>query len=247
MDDALRLVQEEIKRALAPPPGFTVHNATDEAITVMYDGETMTIPSIGEVIYPSPTAPDMFFSAKDANGEYIPGTLVIRNKEGERCLPFGTRPAWTAAAAIKHCLGIDVMTGDAHGPYYKRGLSVMPTNPSVEAVAQIRAAGIARYEIWRVTWAKDVVEQYTQRAAKWRALNLTPEAPPIEFDIAQAVLQKEQMRRKSEVAKKFGKEISDKVVAENQAPYTKDEVLAELLSDPESLKKLLSKLKEVQE
>ncbi len=248
MIDATRLVQEEIRRALAPPPGFTVHNATDEAITVTYDAETMTIPAIGDVIYPAENAPDVFFSAKDADGDWIPGTLVIRNKEGFRCQPFGDRPVWLAATAIKHCLGIDVKTGEAHGPFFKRGLSVMPANPTKEMIHEIRAAGLDRYDIWRVQWAKETVEAYSQRANKWRSLNLTPEPPPIEFDIAQAVLERDQQRRKTEIAKRFGKEavgIIDPVIP-SEVKVSKEEVLASLLSDPDSLKALFAKLKEVQ-
>ena len=239
--DAARMVQEEIKRALAPPPGFVVHNATDEDIEITFDGETMIIPNFDRVMLPHPIFDHVPCSAKDADGEYIPGTLLIRNKEEERGSPYNNKGPWLAAKAIKHCLDIDVTTGVASGAYYKRGLTVMPTGPTKEIVEQILADGRSRYEVWRLGWAKETVEAFNDRASKWRALNLTPQAPPMDYDVAQELLNREAERRKEKVKAKLAKGDSKFDV---KPAATKESVLEDLMSDPEMLQKLLAKMKE---
>jgi hypothetical protein len=239
---AAQLVRDEIKRAMAPPPGFVVHNATDEDIEITFDGETLVIPNFDRVVLPHPIFAHVPHSAQDVDGDYIPGTLLICNKEGDRGTPFNNKGAWIAAQAIKHCLDIDVTTGIASGPYYKRGLTVMPSLPTKDTVQQIMVDGRSRYEVWRLGWAKETVEAFNDRASKWRALNLQPQAPPIDYDIAKELLDREAEKRKLEVKKKLdGKTPPPELQPE---PATKESVFAELMNDPEMLKTLLAKMKE---
>lgn len=250
MIDAAKLVQEEIKRALAPPPGFTIHNATDEDITITFDAEEMTIPAVDKIVYPHPIHPHVPCSAKDADGDWIPGTLVISNKVGDRGSPFNDKGDWLAAKAIKHCLDIDVTTGVAEGPYYKRGLTVIPSNPSKELVQQILADGLSRYESWRLVWAKETVEAYSDKASRWRSMNLQPQAPPLDYDVAKALLDRDYERRKKVVESKLGKANADILTPQSLPAQVTDkeamkrEIFSDLLNDPDKLEALLSKLKE---
>lgn len=166
-------VDQRVMEFLAPVQEYVLLNAGDEWIEIGFDGETRKIPPITEVVLPHPMYPDVPHSAKDADGNFIPGTLVLSDivdarPEGDLHGVHGT--SWSAAAAIKHCLQIDVRTGMTSGAFSEKGLSVLPVNPSPELVATAVKEGRARYKKWMITVSERIVlEQDSRNEARKRA------------------------------------------------------------------------------
>jgi hypothetical protein len=181
-------VPDKVRQFLSPVREFSLHNATDEPILIMFCGETRIIPACDQVTYPHPKFDDVCHSAKDADGDWIPGSLVIRdmvrmylnNQEGD---------VWSAANAIKHALEIDVSSGEATGKYAQRGVSMLPPTPTKEQVAHIAAAGRRRYEAWRVQWAREICQGYEGRIAALKASGHAPIPLGPDYDRARAILE----------------------------------------------------------
>lgn len=200
------VVDENVMQFLAPVMEFVLHNATDEPVAIMYDGETRIVPPINAVTQPHPKFEDVCYSAKDSEGNWIPGTLVVRDVVRDTVLgEFGEkRNFWSAASAIKHSLQIDVKRGTAEGPYAKRGLSVLPANPTPATVAKVAAAGRARYEEWIVDQARATVEQYNDRNSALRAAGHAPIPLGRDYDRAAALLNARQNKEISRAQATLG-------------------------------------------
>lgn len=156
---------------IANPREYIVHNAGDEPVTIMYGGETRILPPVHEVITPAKTLPA--YSGKDAEGEYIPGSLVIADiYEENPSFLGGSTLVWSAAEAIKQVLGIDTRSGTSSGPFSERGISVLPANPPKDLVRETTKAGRERYERWRITEAERIVFEHNERNAKHKALGM---------------------------------------------------------------------------
>jgi hypothetical protein len=178
------VVNAEALKFLTPVREFTVHNATDEPVVLMYDGETRVIPPVDLVVYPHPNYEDVCFSAEDEDGDYIPGTLVLRDVYELKTIGdfMDGRMHWSA---IKHCLEIDVRTGIASGAYAKKGLSILPPRPSKDLVARIKSEGQDRFLEWRITEARGITEAYASQALAWQKTGVA--APPPGNDYTKAV------------------------------------------------------------
>lgn len=146
------------------PKEYVLVNPTDEAIEFGYGGETRTVPPTNKVTKPHAKFDDVPHSAKDEDGEFIPGTLLLKDLYGPHSFALGgEEKVWDAAQAIRHCLGIDVKTGVATGKYAERGLTVAPRVYTRAIIEQLKAAGRIRYNDWRVQAARAVVEAHDAR------------------------------------------------------------------------------------
>lgn len=184
----------EVPGLFTPQREFILHNATDDPIILAYDGDSKEVPPFDKVVLPHPKYPDVSCSARDADGDFIPGTLVIRDVVENRHanaddgITNARGDRWDAAAAIRHCLGIDPTTREANSMWYKRGISLLPANPTKDVVRQVASEGRARFEEFRLANDRETVNGYHERASKHRALGLHPQPPPAEFYAAEARL-----------------------------------------------------------
>jgi len=180
-------VSDEIRQFLAPVREFCLHNATDEPILIMYSGETRIIPAKDQIAYPHPKFEDVCYSAKDMDGDWIPGTLVLRDMV-QMYMNGQEGQVWSAANAIKHALDIDIKSGLASGKYAERGVSLLPPSPSKELVHKLAADGRRRYEAWRIKTAKEVAEAYEGRIAALKAAGHNPIPLGPDYDRARAII-----------------------------------------------------------
>jgi hypothetical protein len=162
------------------PNRFTLHNSTPEELTLRWAGLQYSIPPVDQV--------NPKHSAKDADGDFIPGTFVVTDSYAPRedgSYPKGGSFNWFAADAIKHSLGINPDTGVAEGSYAAKGVSFLPKAPTKEQVANIARAGKERYDFFLVEWAQNEVA--AQQQAMDRASRAGVPVPPPGKDYGRAL------------------------------------------------------------
>ena len=226
-------VTPEALRFLTPVREFTLHNSTDEAISFMYDGETRVVPSSKDIVYPHPKFADVCHSAQDEDGDYIPGTIVLKDVIAEK--EFGqygeTDMVWSASNAIKHCLEIDVSSGIASGSYAKRGLSLLPPNPSKELVKEVAEYGRDRYFDWKVAEAKSIVESYDEKTQARQRVGMNAVPPGRDYDKALVVLNRAKAKDDALLEKSFASAPKAPVVVEDKDDEISDDALATLIAE----------------
>lgn len=255
-------IHEDLKQFLTPVREFTLHNATDEDVVLMYQGETRIVPASNKIAYPHPKFDDVCHSAKDSEGNWIPGTLVLRDVVQHHYNGMEAS-VWSAANAIKHALEIDVTSGAATGKYAARGLSLLPPNPSPELVKSVAEDGYNRFRSWRVQWATEVMRTYDDRIAALKAsghgsipvgadyrrakavLDASEQALVESFkedrETYAAVVQEEVSSSDEDIAKKL-QEILSKSVGDGPAK-SKEQLVNEIINDKEAMKLLREKFK----
>lgn len=155
------------------PKEYVLVNPTDETIEFSYDGETRRVPAYNVVVKPHPKFDDVPHSALDENGEYIPGTLVVKDIFGALNEALGgSERLWNAAEAIKHCLGIDTKTGAASGKFSERGLTVGPRSYTRSVIDGLKTTGRGRYEIWRINDAEETMRAHESKNAVRQRLGM---------------------------------------------------------------------------
>lgn len=264
-------VSKEALSFLIPVREFTIHNATDEQLVIMYAGETRYIPPVNVAIPPDPRIPDKAHSAVDADGELIPGTLVLKDMYDEKMGHFrDASKFWSAAEAIKHSLDIDVTTGEATGPYAQKGLSLLPPLPTKAQVAETLADGRARYKTWLVAKAQETIESYDAKSMARKAAGLGSIPPSREELKAKAILDANQARLEESVEKQlafgedtdaeldtneselqflaFAKAKCEKLAAATvaEAPdttKTPEELVSDLMNSPQAMKLMRQQFK----
>lgn len=225
-------VDSEALRYLTPVREFTLLNSTDEPIVLQFDGETRVLPPVDVIIKPHPQYDDVCCSALDEDGDYIPGTLVLKDVYEDRA--FGAfmdgKMHWSAASAIKHCLEIDVATGEANGKYAKKGVSVLPPNPSKALVAKINSEGQDRYLEWKVQEARDIVETYGAQQAAFQKVGMAAPPPGRDYERALKILKLTGAKESSRLEEIFKDKLAPEEAA--QAKETQEEVagLSELIA-----------------
>ena len=147
------------------PREFLVLNPTDRVITLAYDGETFQIPSNDQVLKPVANALKPY-SGKNSNGEYIPGSLLLRDISGERgCPDNGNRgDYWSAEKCLVHCLRIDKVSKQPSGPMFDMGIAILPLSPAPELVERVREAGREKWKIFRVAQAQQTMADAEEAA-----------------------------------------------------------------------------------
>lgn len=177
------------------PREFLVLNASDEPAVMAYDGETPTIPAKDKVTYPDPKAPHREFSGKDSEGNWIPGSLLLRDKMGERACadiePGQLNPRgsyWSASECIKHALGINPVSRQAEGLLSKRGVGILPLNPSPETVQKLREQLADSNVDFMLQWAKDTLQAYMMKHNTWQAKGMQPLPPGKDYYKAKQIV-----------------------------------------------------------
>lgn len=162
------------------PNRFTLHNSTPEELTLRWAGLQFSIPAADQV--------NPKHSAKDADGDFVPGTFVVTDgyaPTADGSFPKGGAFNWFAGDAIKHALGINPDTGVAEGSYAAKGVSFLPKLPTKEQVANIARAGKDRYDAFLVEWAQ--YEVAAQQQSMDRASRAGVQVPPPGKDYARAL------------------------------------------------------------
>lgn len=176
---------------VSEPNRYTVVNATPEDITLRWAGMQFSIPP-SDVVGRTP--------ARDADGDKIPGTLVLEDgycPRADGSYPTSGQYNWFAADAIKKVLGINPDNGAAEGSYARKGISFLPTGATKDMITTIKEAGRRRYDAFQVTWAQQEIGAY--RSATEKASRHGLSAPPPDEDYARAILI---LERANEIMKK---------------------------------------------
>lgn len=175
------------------PREYLVLNAGDTELPLQYDAETFMVPAGDKVKLPD--GKSLFCSGKNSAGEYIPGSLVLRDIYGLRGSPDDVDGSmslrgqkWSAEACIKHCLQIPILNTPKNakpmGPLAERGLTILPMNPGADLVARAREEARAKYEAFMLKWAEDTIFAYKDSAEKHKQHNLTAKAPKEDYFVA---------------------------------------------------------------
>lgn len=202
---ATQSVSEQITRAFVKEERyFTLLNCTPQPIQIVFEAETRIVPAAGDVAMPHPRQhepgfSDVCYSAKDSNGAWISGSLMIRDVEriSEDDYGYGdggNKGRWSAEQAIKDRLGIDVHTGAMTGEYAKRGLRMLPNSPTPELVEAVRKEGRESWRKHSVEWAGHTMAAYNERDAKAKLNGKNAMPPGPDYYEAEAILQEERER-----------------------------------------------------
>lgn len=216
------------------PKEYVLLNSTDEEIIMQHHGETRRIPPRNKVVKPHKKYTDVPHSMQDAQGRYIPGTLIIADIVAEGPMG-GTQIVWQAAQAIKERLGIDTQTGTYTAAMALRGLSVVPPDADMELIRKIDADGIARWKKFRIRQAAALVANYDARNEKRKATGLGALAPDVQYLRAEAALN--QLR--SEEAKRLKDEFT-KITQVELAPEPDNEMFED--PEPEQLPEIVQEV-----
>lgn len=170
------------------PKRFTLHSVRPDSYTIRWAGVQWTMP-------PGDTVSEN--SAKDADGDPIPGTYVLEDSWSAG--PDGTfpdresPPNWSAFMAIKNILAVD-SAGNIGGVHAQAGISYLPENPSKEMVEAIVSDGKKRYEDGLVIWADHVVQGYAELVNKCRQANTAAPPPGEDYKKALHILRKHERK-----------------------------------------------------
>ena len=217
------MTKEQDISFVAAPRQYVLHNSCPEVIELQFQAYTIWVPPVNTV--------DPKISAKDADGEFIPGTHVVSDiymatsNGGETFM-------WSAANAVKHWLGLD--SGKATGPYAKRGLSLLPINPSKESVEAVKNAGRDRARIALLETARQEILSYDQMNFARKAAGASPVPPGIAYDRAVALLSAYADEAKIKSAKALGVEIPKADVQEDAGMAMLDSAVNSLVEEQES-------------
>lgn len=188
----------------AAPTEYLVLNATDEPIEMQYDGETFTVPPSDQLVMPNPNAPHRLHSGKNSLGELIPGSLLIRDIYGLRGLPDvergqealrGEGGVWRALSCIQHCLGIKPGSREATGVLAKKGLALLPLQPSPDLVRITREEAKAAHADFMVDWAQEQLAAYEALVAKHKGAGLVAPLPGKKHAKAVQIVEEARVRR----------------------------------------------------
>jgi hypothetical protein len=203
---------------------YVLLNSSDKEARPRGLGKTVIIPAFN-VVGTNP--------ARDNEGNPIPGTTVV--KDMLKVDPVTGRPTgdieWNAALGIRHILGIDPNTGEALGPWAEQGLSLVSSTEDPKEVAKVRAEGRARWEDFELAQARETVRAHKEFNQAKKRFGETELVGDLDVERAMARLNAATERAKLEAAKASGLE------------SIKDEVINELLKDPDVLKTLADKQK----
>lgn len=237
------------------PSEFILLNTTDEVLEPQYRGHTVRVPKSGEITLPNEKAKDKFYSAKDADGEWIPGSVVARDM-----LDGDGEVDWKAREAIRHILGMDIKSGRCTSKYWERGLCYLQPNPTKEQINKVYAEGRKRFEKAKYAQAKTIVDYYAElneSRKRWgappipagddyvQAARTLNEAASLQVPLTQAayelVPQEPEIPYTDESLKAFARAKFEVLAAEtatelgDPTPATKDKLVEAMMADETSM------------
>lgn len=188
-------------------PKYVVFNGGDrnKPVDLSYSGENFTVPKANEVVEDKGNG--RFCSAKDSEGNYIPGTLVIHDidtprvwydRQGndvgaQRAEMMKLATQWSAVGCLKHCLGLDPVNGTANSLLTARGVTILPYNPDPEFVKMVREGCEKLYRDWGYNQDLVTVEFFDRDNARRLAQGGASLLPTVGYQEAVARIN---MRRK---------------------------------------------------
>ncbi len=236
---SLRAIQEFV----AKPQSWGILNGTPEDITLDWGGERLVVPSCNRTIEPHPRAASdrsfvKFCSYCDEKG-YVAGTLVIHDLV--KVTVDGQVPIWSARSCISNKLSIDPLTGRHYGQWGLRGLRLFALDATREELESLKEQSHSAWEEWAIKNANATMTDWYERRKKDLASGLPEPIPPDHVNEAALLLKT--------VAQKRGKAVMDLLGAMNapanqmvqpppQPTFTKAEMLASILADPELKRQL---------
>ena len=224
------------------PNAWTLHNATTEWVVLNWHGESRRVPPRGEVVAPIPHAPDACASARDEDGQLIPGTLVIKDvRKGN--LGGGSELIWDARNAIRAVLGFDVKTGRYLGATGLKGVSVLPEHPTKEQVAEVDAAGRERWRKWKIKDALATVQKYEAKNAALARIGLQPRETSRDYLEAKAIVDAAQVADRHAAEEMLGLLVGKQTAGESYTRVGATEEPTGDLSDVAALREELAALK----
>jgi hypothetical protein len=229
-EETEQYLQTGVNAFVTPPREFVIHNASREEIRAGWDGEELYFPPNQKIVMPDVRL--RRWSAKDADGDYIPGTLLVSdisevNLQGSETL------IWSAAQAVRHILGISSRSDVAGSGYARRGLSLLPLNPAKDVIARVAAGGKVRAEDWMVECANQTLAAYEQRDLMRKRLNLPEIAKSSEYAESLAIVGAANERLALEAREKVG------YVPESVKPQLDITGLVEQLADNQDFLRLI--------
>ncbi len=183
---------------------FLVLNGSDDAVTLRYDAEEFVVPPNDQIIIADPTKPTKAHSGKNSLGEYIPGSLIVKDIIDERGCPDdltgNTRGRfWDAGQALAHCLGLDADTLETKSRLSDKGLMLLPNNPAPDLVEQSRKACRERWARFKSEWASEVINSYQMRANQHRSAGTHPGLPGKEYYEALKIAKENEAQMEAEL------------------------------------------------
>jgi len=172
---------------LEAPQAWTLLNPTPDWIEFSWHGESRRIPPSTEVVLPHPKFSDVCCSAKDEHGDYIPGTLVVRDIRERGPMGYDA-VKWSAAVAIKKVLGVDIANKTYTRSYALRGLTVLPENPTRDMAEEARREAFGRYRVWKIKEARASLARLEFRNEVLARAGLKPREHSAEYAEAKAIV-----------------------------------------------------------
>lgn len=148
-----------------PINSYTLHNAKDKEVDMMYGGNLYIIPPCDRI---------GLYSDTDSEGKSIPGTLVITDvymSEGGI-----DRLHIDAKAVVRHLLGLVVKGNEveATSAFALSGISILPRHATPETVAAVAKSGAERSFLAQVSQARYTVQSIDETNAKRKAAGMEP-------------------------------------------------------------------------
>jgi hypothetical protein len=234
---------------------FVLYNASDDPIEFSYQGETRIVPGRFDVAPIHPKFKDVPHSAEGPDGKLVPGTLVISDVLESYGRVGGQTVGWSAKEAIKYVLQID-SAGNPSGPYFQRGLTLLPKDFTLDDVEALRREALPRIMSFEISRAKTIIAYYEEKNKIRKSLNLGEEPKGQDYVNAQMILDaaKEKSFEKARRAFEEPKEDADLDLlsfAKEKLLATAKKLSAELGKEPEELAEelatdpeILAKIKE---
>lgn len=247
---------------LTRPKGYTILNSTPERRTLTYGGNSITVPSREEIVKPHPKFPDdpscPYSAIDEETGEFIPGTIVMRDLGSRREGNFTkdtdlTRTVnHTAELFLKNVFQVDPH-GKVSGVPFQQGLSVLPQNPTKEQLVVADAAGRERYRDWKLKNAAQIIRDHENRNASAARSKLPTILPDKDVRQAQRLIEESDDKEVRALYKKLqiddrevdrGLEDTRAQVAVPEPTLSNEEIVDQVLANPAITAKIKAALGE---
>jgi hypothetical protein len=214
---------------------YRILNCSSAPVVAACSGTQITFPAINQIVDESSATANKFVSMKDDKGNYVPGTLVVKDIYNKNKL------VWDAKEAMKVFLGISP-SGSLDSSFAICGFRLVPEDVTPEEFAAIRAEGLEAWENWATTQAQHTVADFMVRVSRQQAAGLPPPMAPPYVQEAKKLLDIVSKKRNQSLKEMFG-EMSEPVSAvlqSKQLEEQKAQLKAELLKDKDFVSQLLA-------
>jgi hypothetical protein len=222
---------------------YVIINSTDEWLDLVDQGTSWPLPPNDVAVEPSKLHPTACSSWVDpTTKEYVPGTLVIKDKY--QSTPLGQPERMVnVEAAIKTALGYNPELGEYFENLGIKGVSVAPFSATREEIELVRADGLERFRKWKVKESLDLVDAHDLRNEARRRANMSPIPPSREYLKAASALDALKAEDVAEYKQKFALKVGGEPEKQPDAPASKEELVSAILENKELLRMLATAIK----